>query len=37
MEDALRGLARGVVQTGPARWQIIVGPDAQTVADGFAA
>ncbi|HEX4117647.1 MAG TPA: PTS transporter subunit EIIC, partial [Rhizomicrobium sp.] len=36
-EDALRGLARGVVQTGPARWQIIVGPDAQAVADGFAA
>jgi PTS system N-acetylglucosamine-specific IIC component len=36
-EGALRGLARGVVQTGPARWQIIIGPDAQAVADGFAA
>jgi len=36
-EGELRGLARGVVQTGPARWQIIVGPDAQAVADGFAA
>jgi N-acetylglucosamine PTS system EIICBA or EIICB component len=36
-EGELRGLARGVVQTGPARWQIIVGPNAQAVADGFAA
>jgi len=36
-ETQLRGLARGVVQTGPTRWQIIVGPDAQAVADGFAA
>jgi len=36
-EKELRGLARGVIQTGPARWQIIVGPDAGAVADGFAA
>ncbi|HEV7960596.1 MAG TPA: N-acetylglucosamine-specific PTS transporter subunit IIBC [Rhizomicrobium sp.] len=36
-EKELRGLARGVIQTGPARWQIIIGPDAQAVADGFAA
>jgi PTS system N-acetylglucosamine-specific IIC component len=36
-EMELRGLARGVIQTGPARWQIIVGPDAQVVADGFGA
>ncbi|HEV7960703.1 MAG TPA: glucose PTS transporter subunit EIIB, partial [Rhizomicrobium sp.] len=36
-ESELRGLARGVIQTGPARWQIIIGPDAQAVADGFAA
>jgi PTS system N-acetylglucosamine-specific IIC component len=37
METELRGLARGVVQTGPTHWQIIIGPDAQAVADGFAA
>ena len=36
-ESELRGLVRGAVQTGAARWQIIVGPDAQAVADGFAA
>jgi PTS system N-acetylglucosamine-specific IIC component len=35
--EELRVLARGVVQTGPSHWQIIVGPDAQAVADGFAA
>jgi N-acetylglucosamine PTS system EIICBA or EIICB component len=35
-EAELRGLARGAVQTGPRSWQIIVGPDAQAVADGFA-
>ncbi|HWF64346.1 MAG TPA: N-acetylglucosamine-specific PTS transporter subunit IIBC [Rhizomicrobium sp.] len=37
MEKELRDTARAVVQTGPSRWQIIVGPDAQAVADGFAA
>jgi N-acetylglucosamine PTS system EIICBA or EIICB component len=36
-EKDLRDAARGVVQTAPSRWQIIVGPDAQAVADGFAA
>jgi phosphotransferase system IIB component len=36
-EDELRGLARGAVQTGPSRWQIIIGPDAQAVVNGFTA
>jgi PTS system N-acetylglucosamine-specific IIC component len=37
VEKELQGTARAVVQTGPSRWQVIVGPDAQTVADSFAA
>ncbi len=37
VEEELRGMARGAIRTGPSRWQIIVGPDAQTVANGFAA
>jgi len=37
VEKELQGAARGVVQTGPARWQIIIGPDAQATADSFAA
>lgn len=36
-EAALRGFARGVVQTGPARWQIIVGPEAEVLAAGLVA
>ncbi|HKD48537.1 MAG TPA: PTS transporter subunit EIIC, partial [Rhizomicrobium sp.] len=36
-EEFLRAASRGVVRTGPTRWQIIVGPGAQAVADGFAA
>ena len=36
-EKDLAGASRGVVQTGSKNWQIIVGPDAQAIADGFAA
>lgn len=36
-EPDLRDLARGAVRTGAKQWQIILGPGAQAVADGFAA
>lgn len=37
IEADLRTGARGVVKTGPARWQIIVGPGAEAMAKGMVA